>query len=957
MVSPQDLGLLLRPTRTVPEQSQQRRISPLADELPPNDVPPVDAPPAGNGDEYEPLNIEDELKDSYLSYAMSVIISRALPDARDGLKPSQRRILVAMHDLGLGPTSSTSKCAGIVGETMKRYHPHGEGTIYPTLVRMAQDWNMRYRLVHPQGNFGAIAGLDPAAMRYTEARMTHVTAEMLSDLERETVDFIDNYDGKYREPLVLPARFPNLLVNGSDGIAVGMATEIPPHNLGEVCEGLIRLIDNPDITIDELMEAIPGPDFPTGGIICGRQGLLDGYRTGRGKVTLRARAHIAEEGRRTQIIITEVPYQQTRNRLHKAIGDLIKDERIRGVADTRDESSARNGEPVRIVLDLKRDADPELVLNQLYQFSPLQKTVSLIILALVDGRPRTLTLKEVLEEYLRHRKQVIRRRTEFLLREAKKRGHVLEGQLIAISSLDEIIHICRSSPSRSEAKVRLQDHEVAATVMERALGAEHFAALQRELGTYPSYRMTEAQAEAVVRMQLGQLAALERDEIIKEYNELREQIRTYEMLLSDEKNIMEVIRKDLQEMRDKYGDERRTEIQNAVIGDLNYEDLIAEETNAVSISHNGYIKRMPLTTYRTQHRGGKGVSGGQTRDEDFIEHFFVASTHAYLLCFTNRGQLYWQKVYDIPQMSRTSAGRAIANVLSLKPEEKITSLIPVRQFEDDAYLLMATQKGLIKKTALSEYSRPKAGGIIGISLEDGDTLIDVVLTRPGDEVVLSTKHGMAIRFAESDARPMGRNTRGVKGISLGDDDEVIGMVVTDREGFLLTICENGYGKRTPFGANIQGEDTVESETEEAVETPPEPIAEATEPAAEGESPAERSGMRYRKQRRGGKGLRDIRTSERNGSVVDTVAVRDTDDIVLITTQGMVNRTHVSEIRVIGRNTQGVRIMNLREGDKIASIAKVAREEGVEGSEEEATSEPSSGPAGNPENPENAGDAP
>jgi DNA gyrase subunit A len=889
----------------------------LPDELPPpSDLPP--SPPA-NGDGQEPLRIEDELKESYLNYAMSVLISRALPDARDGLKPSQRRILLAMNDMGLGPTAATSKCAGIVGRTMERYHPHGDQSIYMTLVRMGQEWNMRHRLVQPQGNFGSIAGLPPAAMRYTEARLSNIAAEMLTDLDHDTVDFIDNYDGKYREALVLPSKFPNLLVNGSDGIAVGMATEIPPHNLGEVCNGVIRLIDNPEASVEELMQDIPAPDFPTGGIICGRTGVLDGYRTGRGKLTLRARASIDED--ENAIIIHEVPYQQTRNRLAEMIGKLIKDERIKGIKDFKDESSARTGEPVRLVLYLKRDADPELILNQLYQFSPLQKTVSLILLALVDNRPRTLTLKQMLEEFLRHRIHVIRRRTEFLLREAKRRGHILEGQLIAISSLDEIIQICRSAPSRAEAKVRLQGLAVAATVMERALGADHFAALQREIGTHPSYHMTEAQAEAVVRMQLGQLAALERDEILKEYNDLRGQIRAYEELLSSERNILQVIRKDMEEMRDKYGNERKTEIIDAEADKLKLEDLLVEEMQAVTISHNGYIKRLPLATYRAQHRGGKGISGGQAHEDDFIEHFFVASTHAYLLCFTNHGQLYWVKVHELPQMSRTSAGRAIANVLSLREEEKITSVIPVRRFGEESSLLMATRRGLVKKTPLEDYSRPKKGGIIGIALEEGDTLVGVDLVRKGDEIVLATRQGMAIRFDESQARAMGRNTRGVKGISLMDGDEVVGMVVADPDGALLTVCEKGYGKRTPFGANIAGEEMPEAEVEE--EAPEAPVEEAEEGTR---APA--SGMRYRKQRRGGKGLRDIRTSERNGLVVGVAAVRDDDDIMLITTQGMVNRTHIREIRLIGRNTQGVRIMNLREGDKIASIAKVAHEDDV-----------------------------
>jgi DNA gyrase subunit A len=906
----------------------------LPDAFPPDHSPPQDpSAPGGNGDSYEPLNIEEELKDSYLTYAMSVIISRALPDVRDGLKPSQRRILVAMNDLNLNPPAARIKCAKICGDTSGNYHPHGEASVYPTLVRMAQEWNLRHVLIDKQGNFGSIAGLPPAAMRYTEARLSTIAAEMLDDLDRETVDMVPNYDGRRLEPTVLPGKFPNLLVNGSDGIAVGMATEIPPHNLREVCAALVRVIDQPDVSVEELMEIVPGPDFPTGGIICGRQGLLDGYRTGRGKITLRARADVREEGSRNQIIVSEVPFQQTRNRLAEAIGELVKDERIKGISAIRDESSARGGEPVRLVIDLKRDADPHLVLNQLYQFSPLQRTASIILLALVDGRPRTLTLKQMLEEYLRHRVQVIRRRTEFLLREAKRRSHVLEGQLIAISSLDEVISICRHSPSRAEAKQRLQDLAVAAAVLERALGAEHFAALQREIGRHDSYHLTEAQAEAVVRMQLGQLAALERDEIFKEYNDLRQQIMAHERLLGSERNILEVIRQDLTGLRDKFGDERRTQIIDAV-GKVNAEDLIAEETNAVTISHNGYIKRLPLNTYRSQHRGGKGVSGGAAREDDFIEHFFVASTHAYLLCFTNRGQLYWLKVYDIPQMSRTSPGRAIANVLSLKPEEKIASVIPVRRFEEDAYLLMATRRGVVKKTALAEYSRPRSGGIIGINMDDGDTLIGVVLTREGDEVVLSTRLGMAIRFDESQARAMGRNTRGVKGINLQEGDEVVGLVVADPAGYLLTVCENGYGKRTPFGANIAGEEEEgsgvrgEGSEEEEVEAPDAGADDASlTPDPSPLTPG--SGMRYRKQRRGGKGIRDIRTTERNGPVVGVVSVHGGDDIVLITTQGMVNRTHVDEIRIVSRNTQGVRIMGLKEDDKIASLAKVAKEDEAE----------------------------
>jgi DNA gyrase subunit A len=897
------------------------RSTHLADDLTPPVPPAAAVNGSGNGDGPPPLNIADELKDSYLTYAMSVIINRALPDVRDGLKPSQRRILVAMQDLGLGPGGSTSKCAGIVGETMKRYHPHGEQTIYPTLVRMAQEWNMRHRLVHPQGNFGSLAGLPPAAMRYTEARLTPISAEMLADLDADTVDFIDNYDGKYREPLVLPAKFPNLLVNGSDGIAVGMATDIPPHNLREVCAAAIKLIDSPDASILDLMEVLPGPDFPTGGIICGRQGILDAYTTGRGKITLRGRAEVREEGRNAQVVITEVPFQQTRIRLAEAVGELVKQDRIKGVSEIRDESSPRNGEPVRIVLYLKRDADPHLILNQLYQYSPLEKTVSIILLALSEGRPKYLTLKQMLEEFIRHRAKVIRRRTEHQLREAKKRTHVLEGQLIAISSLDEVIAICRNAPSREEAKTQLQAMPVAAAVLERALGSANFAALVREIGQQAEYRMTEAQADAVVRLQLGQLARLQRDEIIKEYGDLRAKIVAYEELISSEQNILAVIKKDLVELRDKFGDDRKTEITGEV-GRLSREDLIEETVNAVTISHNGYVKRLPLDTYRTQHRGGKGVSGGVTREDDFVEHFFVASTHAYLLCFTNRGQVYWLKVYDIPQGSRTAAGRAIANVLSLKEDEKIASVVPVRSFdgEGERHLLMATQRGIVKKTQLADYSRPRTGGVIGISLDEGDGLIGVALTKPGDEIVLCTRRGMAIRFDEADARAMGRNTRGVKGITLVGDDEVVGMVVADPDGFLLTVCANGYGKRTPFGANVAGD--VTDEVEETVEE----TAESTTEEGGEEGTQDRSNMRYRKQRRGGKGVRDVRTSERNGPVVGVLAVRETDDIMLITAGGMVNRTHVSEVRVVGRNTQGVRVMGLNEGDRVASLAKVAQEE-------------------------------
>ncbi|MBY0229943.1 MAG: DNA gyrase subunit A, partial [Gemmataceae bacterium] len=718
-------------------------------------------------------------------------------------------------------------------------------------------------------------------------------------------------DGKNREPLVLPCKVPNLLVNGGDGIAVGMATDIPPHNLGEVCDALILLIDQPDCALAQLMEVLPGPDFPTGGMIMGRQGIHDGYATGRGKLTLRARCEVDEDS--NTIIVREVPYQQTRNRLLEGIQNLVKDERIKDIREARDVSASRKGEPVRIEVYLKKGADPHFVLSQLYAYSPLEKTVSIIMLALVGGRPRVLPLKAMLEEFVRHRKEVIRRRTDYLLREAKRRSHVLEGQLIAVSSLDEVIRVCRQAESRDAAKEDLQRLRVAASVLERALGEDNYRALVREIGEAAEYHMTEAQADAVVRMQLGQLARLQRDEIMREYADLRAKVREYEELLSSEANILAVIRGDLVAMRAKHADPRRTEITGEA-AEVNQEDLIAEEDQVVTISNQGYIKRLPLTTYRTQHRGGVGVQGG-TRDEDFIEHFFVASTHAYLLCFTNRGQLYWLRVFNIPEASRTSGGRSIANVLSLKPEERITGIVPVRHLDaehvEGSHLLMATRRGLVKKTALSAYCRVKQGGIIGIALDEGDTLIGVAMVRAGDEVILCTKGGMSIRFGESDARPLGRDTRGVKGIKLAPDDEVVGMVVADPEAFLLSVCANGFGKRTPFGPNTAGEGDDE---------------EAPEPEAAGEGEEVSSTRSYRKQKRGGKGIRDIKTSDRNGPVVGVSAVRETDDVMLITTGGMVNRTHVSEIRVTGRNAQGVKLISPRDGDTLRSVARVAQEE-------------------------------
>ncbi|QDU20803.1 DNA gyrase subunit A [Urbifossiella limnaea] len=889
----------------------------MADDTPP---PPAPGGPAeASGAPIPLLDIVDELRDSYLTYAQSVIVSRALPDVRDGLKPSQRRILVAMNDLGLGPTAATSKCAGIIGETMKRYHPHGDASIYDALVRLAQDWVLRYRLIHGQGNFGSIAGLPPAAHRYTEAKLSPVAAELLDDLDHETVDFVDNYDGKYREPLVLPARFPNLLVNGADGIAVGMATHIPPHNLREVCAALVRLIEDPDTTLGDLIQLVPGPDFPTGGIVMGRQGIVDAYARGRGKITLRARVDIVEEGKgkSPSILIREVPFQVSRIKLQEVIAELVKEERIAGISGVRDESSARTGEPVRIVIELKRGADPHLVLNQLYQFSPLQDTVSIILLAIVDGRPQLLTLKEMMQKFLDHRVQVIRRRTEYLLREAKRRGHVLEGQLIAIADIDEVIRICRTSPNRSEAKLRLQQMEVPAALMERAIGAEAFGGLQRELGAQAVYRMTELQAEAVVRLQLGQLAALESEEILKEYTHLREQIRGFETLLGDDANVRKVIRDDLEHIGSRFGDARKTEISGDA-ADVSMEDLIEDEQVVVSVSHQGFVKRMPVGEYRVQHRGGKGVQGG-LRDDDFVEHFFTAATKDYLLCFTDKGQLYWLKVWQVPQAARTSPGRSIANVLSLKPEEKLSGIVAVREFVEGAFLLTATRKGLVKKSKLTDYSRPRAGGIIGMGLDDDDKLIGVGLTKAGDEVVLSSRNGMAIRFSEANIRATGRGTYGVKGINLVGDDELVGMTVADPDGFLLTVCELGYGKRTPFGANTA--DAADGDDDAG----PEPTETEPEEGTETEGGEDRSSMRYRRQRRGGKGLRDVKVTAKNGKVVGVSSVRDGDEVILITVGGMVTRCKVDTIRLVGRNTQGVRVMNLNEGDKLATLAKVAPE--------------------------------
>jgi DNA gyrase subunit A len=900
----------------------------------------------GEGGEIVPgriveLAIEDELKGSYLTYAMSVIVSRALPDVRDGLKPSQRRILVAMNDLNLTPGAARVKCAKICGDTSGNYHPHGESVIYPTLVRMAQEWNMRCLLVDKQGNFGSIAGLPPAAMRYTEARLSPFAALMLEDLNLDTVDFVASYDERHREPTVLPSSFPNLLVNGANGIAVGMATSIPPHNLGEVCDALIKVIDDPDVAIDELLEIVPGPDFPTGGIVCGRTGIRRGYHSGRGTITLRARARIEElTSGRYRIVVTEIPYQQARDTVEQRIAELVNDGRIEGISGIRNESDLK--EPVRLVLDLKRDADPDIVLNQLYRFSPLQDTFSLIFLALVDGKPRVLSFKGLLEEYLRHRVTVIRRRTQFLLTKARQRKHTVEGLLVALANIDEVIRVIRSSANQAEAKERLMAIACPAAMLERALGAEGFATIVAERGRRETYPLTPVQCDAILRVTLGQLVNLEQEKLAGEHHKLLADIAEFNRILSDQRNVYQIIREDLNEIKRKHADQRRTEISDEEAGDIDMDDLVTEEMMVVSISSNGYIKRTPITAYRAQHRGGKGLTGAKTDEEDPIQNLFVCSTHDYMMFFTNKGKVYWHKVYGIPELRRDRRGRAVVNLLNLAEGEQVADCRAVRDFDrPDHFLMMATRQGLVKKTELEAYSRPKRYGIIAIKLREGDELVDVVITRPGDEVVLATSHGMAIRFRESDVRPMGRASSGVKGIRLRGDDTVVGMVVADPEACLLTVCANGYGKRTPFGPNLaedaggappEGNGGEENGQDEADEADLE-AADSEALPAEGENGGNHTSQRsYRTQNRGGKGLHDIKTTERNGPVIGIVRVRDNDELMMITARGKIQRVPVSDISIIGRNTQGVRVMSLDEGDTVVAVKRVPQEEDEGGAE-------------------------
>jgi len=800
--------------------------------------------------------IEDEMRDAYLTFAMSVIVSRALPDVRDGLKPVQRRILVAMNELGLGPRSQHRKCGKIVGDTHGNYHPHGDTAIYDALVRMAQEFSFRYPLVDGQGNFGSLDGDPPAAMRYTAARLSAIGADMLEDLGLDTVDLTENYEGTRQEPTVLPGKFPNLLANGASGIAVGMATSIPPHNITELCDALIAQMDDPDITIERIMEIMPGPDFPTGGIICGRQGIMEGYATGRGTITLRARASVEEmPGDRQRIVITEIPYHVNRELVVQKMADAVQAGVVQDVSDIRNESDKHG---TRLVVELRRGADPQVVLNQLFERTPLQGTVSIILIAIVNGRPETMSIKQLMAHYIEHRVEIIRRRTEHLLGRAEDRAHVVEGLRIALANLDEVVRIIRSSESAPEAREQLM----------------------------ASFSLTDRQADAILAMRLQSLVGLERLKLEQEYRELKEKIGDYRAILSDRNRVLDIIREDLYEVRGKYGDERRTDITGPV-QQFNRADLVPEEPVAVILSNSGYLKRIGLDTFRAQGRGGKGVVGTDLKEEDLAGHVCVSSTHDYLMLFTNYGLVYWLRVFEIPKMSRTSKGRALVNILPLQEGEAVTGLIPVKEFEQDAYLLMATAGGRVKKTALGAFGKRGSGGIIAIELSEGDRLVSVRRTTGSEDVLLVTRKGKAIRFHESQVRAMGRTARGVWAIRLARGDAVVGTAVVKEDTTLLTLCENGYGKRTRFD-------------------------------------------QYSSQRRGGKGLIDIRTTRRNGHVVSALEVYDEDEIMVMTEGGKVVRVPVSTISCIGRNTHGVRIMALDQGDRVTSFARVIRQDEQEG---------------------------
>ncbi len=799
--------------------------------------------------------LEDEMKESFIDYSMSVIVQRALPDVRDGLKPVHRRILYAMSEIGLSPGRAYKKSASVVGEVLGKYHPHGDSAVYDSMVRMVQTFSLRYPLVDGQGNFGSVDGDSAAAYRYTEARLTPAAMEMLADIDKNTVRFVPNFDGQKEEPTVLPSKIPNLLVNGSSGIAVGMATNIPPHNMREIVAATTALVDNPDLSQERLEALVTGPDFPTGGFICGRDGIQDAYRTGRGRVVMRARADIEQiDANSERIVVTEIPFMVNKSRLIEQIAQLVRDKKITEIRDMRDESD-RDG--MRIVVELKRDAVPYVVLNRLYKHTQMQSTFGTILLALFDGVPQVMTLRQILLHFIDHRHTVIVKRSEFDLAKAKDREHILEGLKIAVDNIDEVIKLIRAAADSETASAQLQER----------------------------FGLSERQAKAILDMRLARLTGLEIEKLEVELGEVRAIIAELESILGSRERRMGILKAELQEMSDKFGDDRRTEIVGSV-GAFDMEDLIVEEDMVITVSHSGYVKRLPVDTYKAQRRGGRGLRGMDTKDEDWVEHLFVASTHDYLMIFTRRGQCYWIKVWEIPVGGRASRGKPIVNLLNLSSDELIAAVVPVREFAEDKYLMFCTRKGVIKRTALSAYGNVRAVGLNAINIREGDELIDVAITSGEDEIVLATRDGMAIHFVESDARPLGRATAGVRGIDLRAGDVVVGMAFMRPESTLLVVTENGMGKRTEIDA-------------------------------------------YRLQKRGGKGVINIKTSDRTGKVVSIKSVTEDEQLMIITKKGVVNRQRIDEIRVIGRATQGVRLVNLDKGDEVMDVARVIADDEVD----------------------------
>lgn len=836
-----------------------------------------------------PVSLEEEMRRSYLDYAMSVIVGRALPDVRDGLKPVHRRVLYAMHELSNDWNRPYKKSARIVGDVIGKYHPHGDIAVYDTIVRLAQDFSLRYPLVDGQGNFGSVDGDNAAAMRYTEIRMSRIAHELLADIEKETVDFGPNYDGSEQEPLIMPAKIPNLLINGSSGIAVGMATNIPPHNLNEVVEGCLALLENSEITIDELIDLIPAPDFPTAGIIYGTAGVKEGYRTGRGRVIIRARTHFEDIGKgdRQAIIVDELPYQVNKARLLERIGELVRDKQIEGISDLRDESD-KSG--MRVVIELKRGEMPEVVLNHLYKLTQLQDSFGINMVALVDGQPRLLNLKQVLDEFLRHRREVITRRTIFELRKARERGHILEGLAVALSNVDEIIALIKASETPAVAKAALLARpwrsELVEGMLERVDASQaRPEGLAEGYGRQPDgYHLSEAQAQAILDLRLQRLTGLEQDKIVAEYREIMDLIIDLLDILARPERINQIIRDELVAVRDQFGDKRRSEIE-PFGGDINIEDLITPQDMVVTISHTGYIKAQPMDDYRAQRRGGRGKQATATKDDDFIDTLFVANTHDYVLCFSSFGRCYWIKVYDLPQGGRASRGKPMVNVLALAEGERINALLPVKEFREDQYIFMATANGTVKKTPLVDFSRPRTAGIIAVNLDEGDNLIGVALTHGNDQIMLFSDTGKAVRFNETDVRAMGRNATGVRGMALAEGQKVISLLVTNsEEQMVLTASDGGYGKRTRIGE-------------------------------------------FRHTSRGTQGVIAMDLTERTGlKLVAASLVEETDDVMLITTGGVLIRTKVAEVRETGRAAQGVRLINLDEGEKLIGLEKVAETE-------------------------------